>query len=570
MAHGLWSWHVHAARWWIARNPTYSLSAAAMAVGAKLYLCAPEACAGDVGLILLTLGILHAYKLAVAAVLIVLHRLRRSPEDQPSLLLVAALFWTAPLAATLELTQHDRQVGIGFAAAACLVGLVELRSVCRALGLRFSPAGQIAAALCLLLIAAAPARLRVPYGTRGTDELALYGCWWLLGGLVLLALLATHWHVRRRRRESPPERPGRELPVELVFLGIVVVAAATHLYAMNYAFYGNARPFYAVPLLGAVAIVAFELLAIAGIRRRALVGACAALPAIAIALAREGFHPNVPVDDLPAALRDPLATALFIAAAVWWYGARRHRSAKLFHAGSFALALVAMRIFPLPDVPGTGGTMIIRPPFPVAVAIGGHCLTVYLLLSAWVRRSRREALAALVANLFAIAMLALGRADADLMIVLFTVGGSWLAAIHLIAQRPSAFARILPVTLLVTTACYFEREDALCWTARVHVFAMMAALLAVGWVWPWSRYRTIAGLAGLAWLLFVTARGLASGPNAAPALAVALAFLLLTAAATISWHKRQLLALAGPFDGEERRQQSAGRTEASDGGIPPV
>jgi hypothetical protein len=95
------------------RNPLYLLSAAAMAVGARLYLVTPDAPAGEIGLILLTLGVLQLYEIAASAVLLTLHRFRRSPEDLPSLLLVAGLFWTGPLAATVEMTRHG-SVGLGF------------------------------------------------------------------------------------------------------------------------------------------------------------------------------------------------------------------------------------------------------------------------------------------------------------------------------------------------------------------------------------------------------------------------------------------------------------------------
>lgn len=45
--------------WWIRRNPSYLLSAACMAVGARLLLVEPGSRAGDIGLILLTLGVLQ-------------------------------------------------------------------------------------------------------------------------------------------------------------------------------------------------------------------------------------------------------------------------------------------------------------------------------------------------------------------------------------------------------------------------------------------------------------------------------------------------------------------------------
>lgn len=80
------------AGWFIRQNPTYLLSAAYMALWARLYLVSPRTRAGDLGLILLTLGVLQCYEWAVTVILLALHRRRSSPEDEPSLMLVAALF----------------------------------------------------------------------------------------------------------------------------------------------------------------------------------------------------------------------------------------------------------------------------------------------------------------------------------------------------------------------------------------------------------------------------------------------------------------------------------------------
>src|SRR5262245_26100443 len=87
-------------RWWVQHNPNYLLSAACMAIGARLLLVSPHTRAGDIGAVLLTLGVLQLYEWAVAGVLVLLHHSRRSPEDHRMLLLVTALFWTGPLAAT--------------------------------------------------------------------------------------------------------------------------------------------------------------------------------------------------------------------------------------------------------------------------------------------------------------------------------------------------------------------------------------------------------------------------------------------------------------------------------------
>ena len=67
--------------WLLRHNPLYLLSAALMALGARLCLVDPTDAAGDVAVILLTLAGLQAYEWAVGAVLLLLHRHRRAPED---------------------------------------------------------------------------------------------------------------------------------------------------------------------------------------------------------------------------------------------------------------------------------------------------------------------------------------------------------------------------------------------------------------------------------------------------------------------------------------------------------
>ena len=106
--------------WMLRRNPLYLLSAVLMAVGARLYLVSPSAAPGDLGLIITTLVVLQVYEWGVSGLLLVLHRCGRSPEDKPSILLVAVAFWTGPMAATIEMTAYHAELGSIVAAGACL------------------------------------------------------------------------------------------------------------------------------------------------------------------------------------------------------------------------------------------------------------------------------------------------------------------------------------------------------------------------------------------------------------------------------------------------------------------
>lgn len=532
------SWNV-AWNWWLRRNPTYLLSAAAMAVGAKLYLDAPNARAGDIGLILLTLGVLQLYELAVSTVLVVLHHLRRSPEDQPSLLLVAALFWTGPLAATLELSEHDAWLGLGFAIAACILAVVELQSLQRWLELRISPAGSLVAGLCLLLITLAPWRLRVPYTAAGTDEIGLYGCWWLLAAMALFALPAVRWHAWHARPNGVTGEAARALKRELAFLALVAAATGTHLYAMNYTFCGHARAFYGAPLILAATLVGWEMLAALRTRDRRVHAVFAAFPIIAIMLSWPGFDGEVPAGQLPPLLRDPRLAILACAALAWWYGAARHKLALLLHAGSAAAALAVLLALPRP----MPAIEIVRPaaPWPLAIVCALYGVAAYFLLSGLWRRSQVELGAALLAGMVATSAWVWRRTDADVLAILLVAGWGWLLATHIGAAGRNWGPRVAPLLLLVAASCGFDFDTRLCWLARGHALAMTLLLLAAGWCWPQTRYARLGSAAGGVWLTFCLARGVTQGPNAAARLTVVSAFALLAAGVAISWYKHRLL-----------------------------
>jgi hypothetical protein len=540
-----WRWCAQGVTWWIQRNPMYLLSAVAMALGARWYLVTPDALAGDVRLILLTLGVLQAYELAVSGVLIVLHRRRKSPEDQPSLLLVAALFWTGPMAATVELTARHGEAGLGFAAAACLLALVELQTVRRTIGLRLSPWGQAAASACVVLLAAAPLRLRVPYAAEATDEAALYVFWWVFAGLILLSLGSPIWQSRRRGRVGLGAATPRELHVEMLFLGMVYAATAAHLWGMDYAFFANARAFYAMPALAASAVVLAEYGARVSAGNRWVGSLCAALPAVGIGLATAGFDQSVPVRALPAMLRDPLSAALLLATSAWWYGCVRRGPVLLLHAGSAALLAAAFRMLgATAGMPADFGALlaaVVAAPDTVALAVYG--LAGYLLAVAWLRRSRAEILAALVGHVAAFALLVDGRIVADDMAIGLVSGWSWLVGLHVMMVRPRWVVTIWPIALLVLVTVAFGVRPELKWYAVEHAAGLVVILVAVGWLWPWTRYRTLGVVAGATFVALGVGRCLTQGTHPKAAAAMLGAFLLLTSGAVVSWHKRRLLEM---------------------------
>lgn len=526
--------------WGLRRNPLYLLSAACMAVGARLYLVSPDTYAGDVGVILLTLGVLQTYEWAVLSVLLLLKRFSRAPEDQGSLLLIGAIFWTGPLVATVELAAEDVRLGMLLGVAVAVFGLLELAYVPRRLGLSLSVCGRVLAALCLVFLVVAPLRLRVT-DDAGTDELFLYGCWWILATLTLLALGMLH---ERAKRPVSPAGGFTHPHTELLFVFIVIAAGATHLVAMNYAFVGHARLFYAAPVLLAVALAVAEYLARCGLRGRWPQLLVVGLPLLALLGSAARFDHAVPVDDLPWWLRKPLLSSLALAAMVWWFGAWRLRSATLFHLGSAALAAVVWYVdWRMAGTTAPRATALTLPALQKAAALAFGAATAYLLLVGLVRRARVDIAMALVTLQFAVVCAALRRPDA--MFIIGTVAlWSALGALHLHRLHPRIGGVLVVAGALVVLSWTWDARVDTALFARLSTAALAAVFLLVGLLHRFGNYRLIgAGVVG-ANVLYFGGRAVAAGPHAAATLVVVGGFLLLVLGASVSWHKRTLLRRA--------------------------
>src|SRR5262249_24444385 len=163
----------------------------------------------------------------------------------------------------------------------------------------FSRWGQTLAAGCLLLIAFVPARLRAAFDEGHADEVALYAAWWTLTAVALLGLGALR---RGSTLSKPLEVIGATSWTEMTFVGGVLAATGTHLYGMNYAFFAHARPFYAAPLLAAVAWLGIELFRTSARNWLAIVTA-SVLPLVAVALSADSFDRQFSVEGLPRLLR---------------------------------------------------------------------------------------------------------------------------------------------------------------------------------------------------------------------------------------------------------------------------
>jgi hypothetical protein len=520
--------------WIIHRNPSYLISACLMAVGTRLFLVGPSDPTGDVTLILLTLVVLQVYVWAVGGILLSLQRAARSPEDRPSLLLVAGVFWTGPMAATIEMTALRTQWGIGLAAGASLIAMGELRLCSKALNLRFSATGQLIGSGCVILLAAAAPLLKIPESDSGLNEIFLYATWWVLAALVLCCLGALRSHQLRTALVPVPASQSACM-AEGLFLAITVAATSVHLIAMNYGFFCHAALFYASPLIVAVSFVGMGVLLRTFKWYKSVLTLFALLPLVAILLALQPFDAKVPLDRLPTWLRDPLVCVAVIAASAWWFGYHWHRRNIFLHASCAALALAALRV-----TRGIGvGHYDIRPNL---VLMSLYGITVYLVMKALLLRSRREALAALLVNLAATAILVKNRTPADGLIVCLAVGWTGLIAVHVAARNPGFWWRAVPVAFLAVAPWTLDAASLFHRQLMIHAAAMVLVLLVVGQIWRWTHYRSVAALLTAGYLAYGARDLLLKSAHPWATTLVFTGFALLAAGAFISWHKRQLLS----------------------------
>ncbi len=516
--------------WVVNRNPTYLISACLMAVGSRLLLVGPSDTTGDIKLILATLAVLQFYEWSVAGILLVLHRAGRSPEDRPSLLLVASLFWTGPMAATIEMTALRPTLGTCLAAGGCLIAIGEMRLSLKALEIRLSRAGQIVAGSCFALLTIAAPLLKIPESNSGLNELYLYASWWVLAGLVVGCLAAL------RSYSSPTTESAfvSSWKPEALFLAITVAATGVHLIGMNYGFFCHASAFYSAPVMVAISFVGFACVLNSFALYRFAMAAFMLLPAVAIVLALRPFSPEVPVDKLPVWLRDPAIAISTISGVTWWFGYQRHRHRLLLHSGCVALAFAALRVLHGP----IDATVVIES---MKVPVLAYGFAVYFMVMAWMLGSRLEALAATGIQFVATAVMVYQQSAASGLIVSLAAGWSAWLAVHLLFRRPMWFVRIAPVAFLAIFPWTFDVTPMYRDQIAMHSAVLVVVLLVAGQIWRWTRYRSVAVLVAAGHgLAFGAGRTLHSARLEAVLLVLA-GFAVLAIGAMISWHKSVLL-----------------------------
>lgn len=178
-----------------------------------------------------------------------------------------------------------------------------------------------------------------------------------------------------------------------------------------------------------------------------------------------------------------------------------------------------------------------------AVALLG--LTLYVLVTAAIRRSRATALLGLASLQAAACLGTWGHTPAAPLIIGLVAGWSLLVAMHLGARWPHPAAVLWPIALMLALAWYYDFDAKLSWPVRSNTAVLIAVLLAAGHVWRFLHYRRMAGVVVGANIVFFCGRGVAGGALPVAALIVVISFLLLLGGAAISWHKLALLRMTG-------------------------
>lgn len=527
--------------WWIRRNPAYLLSAVCMAAGAREFLVSPDARAGEVGLMVAVFGVLQAYKWAVDAIVVLLARSRRAPEDWDSLLLVAAVFWTGPIAATVELAAKYGWPGQVLTVVVCIAAMFELVALGRVVGTRISRVTGVIAIGVLSLLAAAPIMLRVQ-SADGTNDIMLYFAWWVLAAVTLLAARIPAMSAAGVAPGHAAEREeGGNVKRELVFICVTIAAAATQLIGMNYAFLGHASAVHAMPVVAAGTIAGIEIARqlSAG---RLMIGLFALLgPTILVAFARLGFSAEFPQGALPVVLSDPWALACGLCAAIWFFVAFRLRIVAVVHLAIFVVVLLAWRM----DV---GASSIISAAAqPAANSSNADWSTkalmmvsAYLLLFGALSRRRVEAIAGLAAMYCALVSWCGWSDDVASFTNAILLGWLALVAIHVQFSRPPAIAYALVLGWLTGAGWVADFSDVAASPARVHSALIILAAVLIAIRRPGAVRSVGIGILSVHCAFAITRiTGLSPHPVAVGI--VISAFALLVGGAVVSWNKPRLL-----------------------------
>lgn len=542
---------IDAAVWLLHRNPLYLLSAAAMALGARLLLVHPDTRAGDLGNILLTLVVLQLYEVVVTGILLTLHSFRKSPEDIPSLLMVAVIFWTGPLVATSELIARDHEAGIGLSLGLLCLAVGEFEFVRRRLKLQLSGYCRAVAACTLVLVAMLPPLLVSQSPSGRANELTHLAGWWGLAAIVLLAAHAVRYLDRRvENRDRGMLQRGLNIGEisttvlsEFSFLGLLIATTCAHLIAMNHAFFLHATAAYAAPTVILLTVVFVEGIRVLRWRLPEMCVPIIGFPALGLLLASSGFDPKFVEPLLPRGLRQPIQIAGILAGLTWWYAAWRGHGTFFLHLGSATVAVFGAYLIQsvMSEARPIAGEAIAASTSQIKIAWIAVAAATYFAISAIIRRSRLEGMLALVLIATAAILPTWRQVSWDRSLAGIVIFWSWLAMLLFFYRQFSSEQIIWWTAYGVLMTIVLDFHDPSRTAIRVHAPLIPLALAAIGY-WLGRKEYVLLALSTLLTIgVFLLGREAVRREVSAAAVVVLGSFTLLAFAAVVSWFKREIM-----------------------------
>ena len=352
-------------------NPFYALSASAMLLGCWLLSEALHLQAGQLGGLLLLMGVLQLYEGLLIGLGTLLVRTGRAPRDGVTVLVLETVFlMDAPLLAA-ECVTADARVGTVVAALLSVLAVAKLGWVRRAAPGLLSPRAALLLGVLAAFVLAVPVLAAHLAGARAFGPVALYGLWW--------ATLALPGAQQALHRET--QAAAGTFRAHATWTWVPAALALLHLWAVGYIHAIDFQSAFLAPLL----------LGLAATAGREQLARKVALPGLAVLLslgqrASLGFA----LPGMGETLVSPVRLALLAVGMTWAYLAWRDRERWLvvLAAGSGVAALLGASVSRLSGM--VGRLLRLVDSLLPRDAFGWGVLTViaaFVLLAAGARRS---------------------------------------------------------------------------------------------------------------------------------------------------------------------------------------
>jgi hypothetical protein len=229
------------------RNPFYLLSALCMFVGFRIVLGAINSAPGDWKTLLMLMGTLQVYEVAIIALALFLIVKRGLIRDGWILLAIEALFLVDLTNLNAELFTAMPRLGTVVNSICFALAMVKIFAVVRVLGLRLSPgtASYISAQLAFLFgLPGLFWLMRSP--AAAVSSMQIYAVWWVVALLIAGGVMLV-------KRVSTGDSPMATLPWRL-YIVVPLISLLVHLVSQNRVYWVHFQPANTAPILLAAVV----------------------------------------------------------------------------------------------------------------------------------------------------------------------------------------------------------------------------------------------------------------------------------------------------------------------------